>query len=64
MTVMIGVDPHKRSHTAVVIDHDEMPLATLRSAPAASQLDELLAWSASFRIGCGRSSRRTGSAIC
>ena len=30
MTVVIGVDPHKRTHTAVVIDHDEIPLATIQ----------------------------------
>jgi transposase len=48
MTVVIGVDPHKRTHTAVVIDHDEMPLATLQVRAGRTQLEELLAWSASF----------------
>jgi transposase len=48
MTVVIGVDPHKRTHTAVVIDHDEIPLATLQVRAGHSQLEELLAWSASF----------------
>ena len=48
MTVVIGVDPHKRSHTAVVIDHDEIPLATLQVRAGRTQLEELLAWSASF----------------
>jgi hypothetical protein len=27
MTVIIGVDPHKSTHTAVAIDGDEQPLA-------------------------------------
>ena len=27
MTVMIGVDPHKGSHTAVAVDSDERSLA-------------------------------------
>ena len=50
MTVVIGVDPHKRSHTAVVIDHDEIPLATLQArGTGPSQLEELLAWSAELR---------------
>jgi transposase len=48
MTVVIGVDPHKRTHTAVVIDHDEVPLATLQLCAGRSQLEELLAWSARF----------------
>ncbi len=48
MTVVIGVDPHKRTHTAVVIDHDEIPLATLQVRAGRTQLEELLAWSASF----------------
>ena len=30
MTVMIGVDPHKGSHTAVAIDTDELELAKVR----------------------------------
>ena len=29
MTVMIGVDPHKRSHTAVAIDRDDVELAAI-----------------------------------
>jgi transposase len=48
MAVVIGVDPHKRTHTAVVIDHDEIPLATLQVRAGRSQLDELLRWSAGF----------------
>jgi transposase len=48
MTVVIGVDPHKRTHTAVVIGHDEVPFATLQVRAGRSQLEELLAWSASF----------------
>jgi transposase len=48
MTVVIGVDPHKRTHTAVVIDHDEIPLATLQVRAGRTQLEELLTWSASF----------------
>ena len=48
MTVMIGVDPHKRAHTAVVIDDDEIPLAKLQVRAGRTQLEELLDWSAGF----------------
>ncbi len=34
MKVLIGVDPHKGSHTAVAIDHDEVPLVLSRGIPA------------------------------
>jgi len=37
MTVIIGIDPHKASHTAVAIDQDERPLAELRIAAATGQ---------------------------
>ena len=30
MTVIIGIDPHKATHTAVAIDGDEQPLARLQ----------------------------------
>jgi hypothetical protein len=29
MTVIIGVDPHKSTHTVVAVDRDERPLARL-----------------------------------
>src|SRR5436190_20392869 len=37
MTVTIGVDPHKASHTAVAIDDDEQLLARLRVVADRSQ---------------------------
>jgi transposase len=46
--VMIGVDPHKGSHTAVVIDSAEQPLAELRVGASQAQADELLAWAAAW----------------
>ena len=30
MSVMIGIDPHKRSHTAVVINSDEVEIDAIR----------------------------------
>lgn len=42
---VIGVDPHKRSHTAVVLDDNEEIAAQLRVAADRRQIDRLLAWS-------------------
>jgi transposase len=44
MAVMIGVDPHKASHTAVVINAAEEPLGQLRVRASAVQAERLLAW--------------------
>jgi hypothetical protein len=46
--VMIGVDPHKASHTAVAVDGAEQPLGTLRVLACAGQADRLLAWAAEW----------------
>ena len=42
--VMIGVDPHKGSHTAVVIDQAEMALDQVKVLACAAQAERLLAW--------------------
>ena len=44
VAVMIGVDPHKASHTAVAIGATEEPLAELRVRASESQAERLLAW--------------------
>jgi transposase len=46
--VMIGVDPHKASHTAVAISAAEEPLGELRVRASAVQADRLLAWAAAW----------------
>jgi transposase len=46
--VMIGVDPHKASHTAVAIDTAEMPLGTVRIRASASQAARLVEWAADW----------------
>ena len=46
MTVIIGVDPHKATHTAVAIDSDERPPARLDVVAERSQTQRLLAWAA------------------
>lgn len=48
MAVMIGVDPHKGSHTAVAVDETEQSLGELRVRSGPSQLDRLLGWAAGF----------------
>jgi len=47
-TVMIGVDPHKGSHTAVAISPAEEPLGELRVRACAAQAQRLLAWAAAW----------------
>ncbi len=42
--VMIGVDPHKASHTAVAINAAEEPLGQLRVRASAVQAERLLEW--------------------
>jgi transposase len=46
--VMIGVDPHKASHTAVAISGAEEPLGELRVRACAVQAEQLLAWAAAW----------------
>jgi len=42
--VMIGVDPHKASHTAVAVNAAEQSLGQLRVRASAVQAERLLAW--------------------
>ena len=46
--VMIGVDPHKGSHTAVVIGPAEEPLGELRVRASAAQAGKLIGWAAAW----------------
>ncbi len=48
MQVIIGVDPHKASHTAVAIDTDEHQLDHKKVRAARTQVEHLLAWAAPF----------------
>ena len=62
MAVMIGIDPHKRSHTAVALDDIETPLGELWVRSAANRVERLVVWAASFVSGRGRSKAPAGSA--
>ena len=46
--VMIGIDPHKSSHTAVVVGVAEEQLGKLRVRASAEQARQLLAWAAAW----------------
>ena len=46
--VMIGVDPHKASHTAVAVAADEAVLGQLRVRASAVQAKRLLEWAAAW----------------
>jgi transposase len=46
--VMIGVDPHKGSHTAVAIGVAEEPLGEVRVRASAGQAERLVAWAAGW----------------
>ena len=48
MNVMIGVDPHKASHTAVAIGRDEDQVASVKVRATSRQVDQLLGWAETF----------------
>jgi transposase len=48
MSVIIGVDPHKASHTAVALDDREKPLGQRRIRAGQNQAEELLKWAVEF----------------
>ena len=48
MQVIIGIDPHKASHTAVAVDGSEDELAQLKIRATRDQVAKLLTWAAPF----------------
>jgi transposase len=44
MEVMIGVDPHKRSHTATMLDRSELELKRITVRAGRRQVEQLLEW--------------------
>jgi len=48
VAVMIGVDPHKGSHTAVAIGQKEEPLGQVRVRASGCQAERLVAWAAEW----------------
>jgi len=47
-TVVIGIDPHKASHTAVAVDERELPLGDLQVRATAAQTARLVAWASQW----------------
>ena len=48
MTVIIGVDPHKASHTAVAVGAEEAELSRKQVRAGPSQATRLVSWAAPF----------------
>jgi hypothetical protein len=48
MKVIIGIDPHKASHTAVAIDRDEDQIASVKIRATNRQIEQLLCWAKPF----------------
>lgn len=48
MAAMIGLDPHKGSHTGVAVDENERNVDEVRVRSGPKQLDRLLEWAARF----------------
>ena len=48
MNVVIGVDPHKASHTAVAIDEGEDELSSVKVRATRRQVDQLVSWAEPF----------------
>jgi transposase len=44
MAVMIGIDPHKGSHTAVAVGAAEEPLGKIRVRACPAQAENLVGW--------------------
>jgi len=48
MAVIIGIDPHKGSHTAVAVGAAEEPLGKIRIRACPAQAEQLVAWAAGW----------------
>lgn len=50
MQVMIGIDPHKASHTAIAISERKDELGSLKIRATRNQVDQLRCWAADFPV--------------
>ena len=48
MNVIIGIGPHKASHTAVAIGRDEDQISTVKVRATVRPVDQLLSWAEPF----------------
>ena len=60
--IMIGIDPHKASHTAVAVDDKEIVLDELKLRASSLQAQRLCEWAEGFRNECS-SRPRLGSTL-
>ena len=62
MTITIGIDPHKASHTAVAIDDTEHVVDEIRVRACSAQTDQLRCWATPFpdRVWAIESARGLG----
>ena len=60
--VMMGIDPHKGSHTAVVVDRDEVVVDEIRVRTSTGQAAELREWASGYpdRVWAVESARGLG----
>jgi transposase len=58
---VIGIDPHKGSHSAAVLDQDEQLVGALRVRAGRRQRDELVAFAARFEPRCWAIEGATGT---
>jgi transposase len=58
---VIGIDPHKRSHSAAVLDEHEQLVAEVRVRASRRQRDELVAFAARFEPRCWAVEGATGT---
>ena len=52
MSVMIGIDPHKGSHTAVVVNRNEVVIDKIRVKSTANQVVKLQRWASDYHDRC------------
>jgi hypothetical protein len=62
--VMIGIDPHKGSHTATALDTTEVELGRLKVRAGRRQAKQLLAWATPFPVRTWAIESATVSATC
>jgi transposase len=62
MTITLGIDPHKASHTAVAIDDAEHVVDEIRVRACSAQTDQLRCWATPFpdRVWAIESARGLG----
>ena len=63
--VLIGIDPHKGSHTAVVVDRDEVEVARVKVRADRHQLARLLEFAAPYdrKVAEGKSHKEALRAL-